>query len=419
MTDRRSFAEVFGPSQRRRQVVEEARMVRHLRLHGFSDALACGDEGAGLRQASQALADWRALGLAFHQDGGGPRSYDPIEVTNFMKWASLNEGHPFWLEHCVPAQRRHVETLRASEPREFVVRYSRHFRLDGPDRLPSRLTLPNPLTTELMTARIVEVSPAEYAMRSGHVQIRVADPGGWQRISACLHLTPQPRDASSAPALAPHVRELYLRPRERLLTLTPRVAELGRRLGGGRTERPALRAFWEFLLDGFFLGAVHYDELPPNRELEWALEKRIVDCQLAALLLVAWCRAVGIPARLVCGRGVSGRLHAAHCWMEAFVSDEGWCALDSLSWDLSAGAREASWRDVFFTRLEPRMTTEVHPRIVAGPSAGRLPPDWYTLWDLRGATFVGSFHGYHAPEPKWVDEVTCDWVLDEPRGGHA
>jgi hypothetical protein len=130
-------------------------------------------------------------------------------------------------------------------------------------------------------------------------------------------------------------------------------------------------------------GVVSYDQLDPARPLDWVLERGWFDCQLGAALIVAVCRARGVPARLAGGYLLYPTAPAVHYWAEVWLEDCGWAPFDLLTWGLSRGGRDRLWRDHFFGRLDHRMTTQRLPRLFSGAGSVRLPNAWRIL--ARGA----------------------------------
>jgi hypothetical protein len=68
-----------------------------------------------------------------------------------------------------------------------------------------------------------------------------------------------------------------------------------------------------------------------------------------------------------------------HYWAEVFLGDAGWTPFDLLSWDLSVGGRDPEWRNHFFGRLDPRMTTQILPLDFTGALGAPMPAQWHML----------------------------------------
>jgi hypothetical protein len=53
-----------------------------------------------------ALERWVRMGLPVRISPSGERFYDPVEVFNFMKQASIDLGDPYWVERFVKTGQR-------------------------------------------------------------------------------------------------------------------------------------------------------------------------------------------------------------------------------------------------------------------------------------------------------------------------
>ena len=132
-----------------------------------------------------------------------------------------------------------------------------------------------------------------------------------------------------------------------------RVVDARRR---GDPEDPVVRAraFFDELVHGPY-GYVHP---PAERGAAAMLRDGRGDCGEFSALFAAWCRASGIPARVVYGTWAHGR-NDAHAWNEFWLDDAGWVPVDaSLGWSM----RHRPWNwlgqglplnaDAFFARLD-------------------------------------------------------------------
>ncbi len=139
------------------------------------------------------------------------------------------------------------------------------------------------------------------------------------------------------------------------------------------------------------LGVVHYDALPSENPLDAVIESGLFDCRLAAALLVALCRAVGIPARIRSGYALYS-VPYYHYWAEVWTEDHGWLPFDLICWDLSLRGRDATWRDIFFGKLDARMTTETLPHTFTGFPSVQFPNAWHVLSrPIEGGAAFGIF----------------------------
>jgi transglutaminase-like putative cysteine protease len=168
------------------------------------------------------------------------------------------------------------------------------------------------------------------------------------------------------------------------------VAALAARLAAGaRGPMDALARFADYVIDELTVSSVHYDRLDRDAPLDTVLDDGWCDCQMASALVVALCRARGMPARLVSGYFLMPATPAGHYWAEAHV-DGRWVPVDSSTADLSAGGRDAAWRRHYFGRLDHRVTTQVLPRTFNLAPSVRLPPRWHTLQRLGDDGFAQS-----------------------------
>jgi len=101
------------------------------------------------------------------------------------------------------------------------------------------------------------------------------------------------------------------------------------------------------MFDELTLGAIHYDKLHPRNPLDWTLDNCLYDCRVGSALVVALCRARGIPARLVSGYTINPVLPTMHTWIEVWFDDNGWLPFDLYSMELCGGDRDSAWRHYF------------------------------------------------------------------------
>jgi hypothetical protein len=377
--------EIPGGAQYR--TVEEHKILEMLIADGWWYEVAAGRRESAIREAGEALQRCVAAGLAFRDAPGGGRWFDPVEAADFLRRASLDGIELTWASRCVPAGRR--EALRhppQSAPTRYAVALRRDFNLAG--RRPGdlvRLRLPRPLEDGTLRDLSLDVfAPSGVEAQIVHapdkldILTRVPEAANVSVGFRAVFTADVGRPRSDS-RLDPAEAELYTRPSEGLIRISPTVEALSQRLAGGESEpRAILRRFWTFMLDEFACGPIHYDAFDPARPLDWVLERRWYDCQTGSALLAALCRARGMPARLVTGY----LLHfvpSIHTWAEVWIEGLGWSPLDLMSWDLSAGGRDPSWRDHYFGRLDHRMPVERPPRLFSGTGGVRLPPSWRML----------------------------------------
>ena len=168
------------------------------------------------------------------------------------------------------------------------------------------------------------------------------------------------------------------------VTLTPAVRALAERFRPAGPDRtlPALQDLMLFIYDGFSYEAAVTTVSSTVADL-LALRRGV--CQDFAHLMIAVCRAMGIPARYVSGYILSRPERAArgsgasHAWCEALVPGFGWRGFDPTNAVLAAGghvkvAIGRDYRDVPPTRgvyrgiAREQMTVSVET-LVADPGA--------------------------------------------------
>jgi hypothetical protein len=414
----------------RYRTVEEPQIAQFLLMHGWSFEVRAGGETAALQQVRQTLDRAVELGLPFRAGADGQRRFDPAEVLNFLEWAALNGREPFWEARSVTTGRALIRAAYGLVgggppptgglgPRRFVMRFEREFNLQG--RAPSsrvRLRAPLPLADENISDLEIELLPspdfaADYAIAPGRLDAQLAVPAA---MTATLSLessfTACPVEVRAAEGpLAADELDLYTRPSEGLVQVSPRIRALAAELAGDeRAPRTQIARFWNFMLGELACGAIHYDQLDPARPTDRPLETGWFDCQLGSALLVALCRSRGIPARMVSGYLLYPVAPGYHYWLEIWTAEQGWAPYDLLCWDLSRGGRDAEWRDYFFGRLDHRVTVERFPRLFSGAGAVRFPAAWHTRSQLSGEGTEIGYYDNRDGALIYRDRFSVRWV---------
>lgn len=319
---------------------------------------------------------------------------DPDAVMNAMIAGGLRGETDYWRAHCVPTGQRLVTELcgtpvgcppdlRALPSRRFTVSFRRTFDLT---RAPARrLRMPAPVEDPHLTGLEIEVEAAEgdLTVAAGRLEAKpAAGVRGRVDLSARFTFTAQPglphgwgeRDGSDDLAL-------WLAEREGPIQVTAAVAALAARLAGAHREPfDQVMAFRNHLIDTMTCGRIALD-LVGAAPLDWVIAQGWFDCRLGAALLVAMCRARGLPARLV-GGYLLWQAPSEHYWMEVWLPDRGWTPFDLLAWDLSAGGRQSDWRDIYAGAVDYRMKTQVFPRIFTGAPGVPMGAAWHRLSQL-------------------------------------
>jgi len=113
----------------------------------------------------------------------------------------------------------------------------------------------------------------------------------------------------------------------------PRIIEKAREIVGTQTN-PIFAA--QKIYDWVYKNINWTGYSAKTRGALWALENKQGDCSEKALLFIALCRAIGIPARLVHGisyigirdGGVFNWTTIGHDWAEIYVTNHGWIWVD-------------------------------------------------------------------------------------------
>ncbi|GAB4199771.1 MAG: hypothetical protein OHK0022_20290 [Roseiflexaceae bacterium] len=125
------------------------------------------------------------------------------------------------------------------------------------------------------------------------------------------------------PLLSEAERAVYLRS-TRLITVTDEVrAEALRIVGDAPTMLEQARRLYMHLVRFY-----RYQWPPAARGSEAMRRSRRGDCGEYSFLYAAWCRALGIPCRVMVGTFAHGQLNA-HVWNEVFLDGIGWMPVDS------------------------------------------------------------------------------------------
>jgi hypothetical protein len=390
-----------GQSAMGYRCIEAGLIEQWLMLCGGAYEWNRGERDQLLREVRNALRSWPDLGLGFAQAEHGERLFDPVEVLRFVKMAAMSGQDRYWYEKFVKTGRNLVREFHHAErigseparpqslpPKRFRVQISRQFSLDAvAPRRQLLLRLPLPLedrslrdltiesTSSTVTASNVFRAPdrLEWRMLSGLDQVVT--------VSAIYTFVAYPVFGDpGVDQLSSQESDLYTRPREGLIRVSPRIAALAREIAGDELDQwVQVQRIWDFILDNLTYCLVHYDQIGTANPSEWVVDNGIFDCQLGCALLISLCRSLGIPARLASGYLLYSVAPAYHYWAEIFIVSRGWVPVDLSCWDLSAGGQDAIWRDYFFGALDYRCKTELLPRYFAGLSTVRLGERWQML----------------------------------------
>jgi len=378
----------------RYRTVNERDMARSLLIAALPYELAAGDRVKADNIVKDALEDWIRSGLKFGRAPDGARLFDPVEVFNHMKWEGLMGHDGFWSRHFIATARAFTQQSAGVEGRlpkhlekkRFSVELRRKFsfRNSAPARkLRLRLPLPLPSHAQDIDARPIppEGVSASISQSDGRLefQVEMKEPGSLEIGVDLSFTTDGAVQKNGAENLTPEERELYLRPAEGLIRISPRIADLAATFAGADTSLEVALNAWGFLLDELSCGMVRYDQVNPQTPGDWVLDNGWYDCQLGSSLFISICRARGIPARLASGYMLYDLAPGYHYWSEIWQDGHGWLPFDLLCWDLSGGGRDIPWRTHFAGAVDYRMVTQCLPLSFTGPMSVRFPPAWHLL----------------------------------------
>lgn len=365
----------------RYRIVAETDIIAHLQVLGWclrSDGKAAIDA-----EIAAALDEAVRLGLPYQQTAAG-RRFDPVETLNFLKWAGMAGILAVWERALVPTARMLVAGGLAVPPSAgFTVDFARTFNL-ARARHGRRLRLRLPIALgqggrELVRIELPENNPLPMRVAGGGSWIEaLAEPDHAETLTlrARFHLAatppgrPPPEDDGADPC--------YLAAHEGLIRITARIVALAHKItAAAADDRERAALLFAFMLDRLSLGLVHHD-LAESAESaqEWVLDNGWFDCQLGSALLVALCRAVGVPARLLSGHLLYTASTTVHYWAEIWDKAAGWQAYDLFTWDLSCAGRDAAWRTMLAGHVDPRLTTACLPARFPGAAGVPIPASW-------------------------------------------
>lgn len=159
---------------------------------------------------------------------------------------------------------------------------------------------------------------AEYASAA----LRLATPAEARGLEGCgWRAVPPVRPLSAAE------RAYWLRSSV-LVSTGPEVAAEAAALAAGAAPAGGEVEVVERLYAHLVSSGYRYLWPPPDRGSEAMRVTRRGDCGQYSFLLAAWCRSLGIPARVVMGSWATGRMQA-HAWNEFFCEGVGWVPLDA------------------------------------------------------------------------------------------
>jgi hypothetical protein len=387
-----SFRYVVGPDE----------IIEQLIIQCWLFQSRAGDRAGARRQAERALERLLARGLP-HESGPQGLRLDPYAAANMIKTRAGSLDDDSWAAWQDTTRRNAVSLPSAPQLYEFSMRREWHSYSRTPGRpvvlrapLPSRGAQRGPAAVHM-----VETGGREAEIREapGRVEIRL-DPAGLDGpIVAEIRVrfvSGETGDVlTGAAALGSETDaedQVWLRDREGLIVTSTAVAELSAALASGSSNaREYVHSVWRWLMSELTFGDWHRGDLDASDPLGWLLGTRRADCYLGSSLLIALCRARGIPARLVAGFLLHPANIGPHSWAEVRLAPGNWVPFDFGSWCFSAGnPDDPQWGNFYRGRVDARLLAETAPREFTGWGSAAPPERWYRLEQLDGERIVHS-----------------------------
>jgi len=194
-----------------------------------------------------------------------------------------------------------------------------------------------------------------------HVRYRIAVSGLAYDLSHCEEpVLPVQRAAEG------EIPGNYLRPELHIESSNAQIIDLANELSEGKdTACEKTRAFYDHVGDNLI-----YTFNRANWGAQAALGEMGADCTEYASLMIALCRASGIPARYVEGLAVPGEetkdsARTEHAWLEVYFPGSGWVPMDPTMGRFPIG------REEYFARILPNhiiVTRGRNPSTLRGAS---------------------------------------------------
>jgi transglutaminase-like putative cysteine protease len=181
--------------------------------------------------------------------------------------------------------------------------------------------------------------------RAGKLEIRVSFEADREEVLAA-------RLVRTGRSETPENLQRYLK-EEQLVTLSPRIRELARRITtGNRTPEAKAHAIYDYVVN-----TMTYDKTTPgwgNGDTERACDVAKGNCTDFHSLFMSLARAEGIPARFIIGFPLKPEAEATvpgyHCWAEFYLPGRGWIPVDASD---ASKATDAKRRNYLFGNLDP------------------------------------------------------------------
>jgi hypothetical protein len=363
-----------------------------------------GDYSGARARAERTLERLLSKGLPY-KTGPSGLVLDPYAANNTIKSRVGEPADDAWVDWQQTTRRNAVSLPAALQLYRFSLRREWHAYVATAGR-PVVLRLPLPLReTQRGPARVRLLQPAETPVEiretPGRVELRLDSTAIRGPIVAELVVEFLGREvgdsmAPSAPVGAPVNSEdqIWLREREGLIAPSAKVAALAEKLARESSNvREFVYAAWEWLMTELRFGDVHRAALHAHDPLGGLLQDRLADCISGSSLLVALCRARGIPARIASGFLLHPANLGPHSWAEVRLARNLWVPFDYGSWCYCAGdSSDPVWGRFFRGRIDARFLAEVAPRDFTGWGSAPPPERWFRLERLRGERIEHTLH---------------------------
>jgi transglutaminase-like putative cysteine protease len=224
-----------------------------------------------------------------------------------------------------------------------------------------------------------------------HIRYRIAVGAVAHNLAACQE--PLPLARRFATAAEAEIAERYVEPELHIESANAQIIDLANELAEGKdTACEKVRAFYDYVGDNLtytFNGA--------NWGAQAALGDMGADCTEFASLMIALCRASGIPARYIEGLAVPGEetkdsARTEHAWLEVYLPGNGWVPMDPTMGRFPVSRRE------YFGRILPNHIIVTQGR---SPSTLRGASYWtHIYWpgdstEIRVESFVWTITRLH------------------------
>ncbi|MEN0005648.1 MAG: 7TM domain-containing protein [Bacteroidota bacterium] len=188
------------------------------------------------------------------------------------------------------------------------------------------------------------------------------------------------------PSRFPDTLEKYLAPEEHIQSDHPLILDIATQLTAGEKNLTArVRNLYNFVLG---VPSIHTSDLTGALT---ALRKNSASCNGKSRLLVALCRASGIPARVVGGVILeTTQKKTSHLWMEMWIVDR-WIPFDALNDHfafLPAHYMQLYTGDHFLIARSPRVAFDYHFDIQQQQHLPIAAQQRFTLWPILAATSI-------------------------------